>query len=113
MHEFAITESMLSQVLAEAKSRGAAKVTSINLLVGEEAGVVPECVQFYFDQMKQGTLAADARLEFKRTRLVLRCPKCGEEFGRLEDICGCNAGAEILSGQELAVESIEVSGTQY
>jgi len=108
MHEFAITESMLAQVQAEARNHGAAKVTAINLLVGEEAGVVPECVQFYFDRMKQGTVAADARLQFERVKLKLRCPKCGAEFERLEDICGCNAGAEVISGQELAVKSIEI-----
>jgi len=108
MHELAITESMLAQVLAEAENQRARRVTAIHLVVGDEAGVVPDCVQFYFDRMKQGTAAADARLEFRREKLKLRCPKCGAEFGRLEDICGCNAGAEIVSGQELTIESIEI-----
>ncbi|MEO0077948.1 MAG: hydrogenase maturation nickel metallochaperone HypA [candidate division WOR-3 bacterium] len=108
MHELAITQSMLNQVLAVAREHGAVRITTIRLLVGEAAGVVPDCVQFYFDQMKQGTCAADAKLEFRAAELRLRCPACGSEFSRIEGLCSCNAGAEVVSGQELAVESIEV-----
>ncbi len=99
---------MLNQVLATAREHGAGRVTGIRLLVGEAAGVVPDCVQFYFDQMKSGTCAADARLEFRTAELRLRCPACGGEFSGIEDLCPCNAGAEVVSGQELTVESIEV-----
>jgi hydrogenase nickel incorporation protein HypA/HybF len=108
MHELAITRSMLNQVLASAQEHGAGRVTSIRLLVGEAAGIVPGCVQFYFDQMKQGTSAQDARLEFRAVPLRLRCPRCGREFSRVEDLCLCNAGADVVSGEELTVESIEV-----
>lgn len=105
-----MTGQMLDQVLAEARRLNAARVTRIDLLVGQEAGVVPECVQFYFDQMKPGTAAAEAELRFRRISLRLKCPRCLREFERLEEICGCNCGAEILRGQELMVEKIEVAG---
>ena len=108
MHEYAITRSMVDQVCAEAERHGASRVTGIRLLVGTEAGVVPDSVRHYFDIMKAGTVAADAVLEFRRVPLVLRCPKCGREFSDLEDICSCNAGAEVLSGREMTVESIEI-----
>jgi len=108
MHEFAITRSLLEQVLAEAGKHAGAKVVKVNLLVGKEAGVVPDCVQFYFDRMKAGTAAEGASLEFRTVPLVLRCPKCGSEFSEITDMCSCNAGAEVKSGQELLVESIEL-----
>ena len=108
MHELSITRSMLDLALAETKNHGARRISRIRLLLGEGGSVVPDCVRFYFDLMKPGTAADGAELEFRRAKLVLRCPKCGAEFGRLEDICSCNAGAEIVSGQELAIEGIEV-----
>ncbi len=108
MHEFSITDSMLKQVLALAEQHSARKVTSIRLIVGQEAGVVPDCVRFYFDTMKQGTAAEEAVLEFRTEPLRLRCPKCGAEFEGIEDMCRCNAGAEIISGREIVIESIEV-----
>ncbi len=110
MHELAVTRSLLNQVLAEAKKEPGRHVVRINLLVGREAGVVPGCVQFYFDRMKAGTAAETATLEFRTVPLVLRCPKCGREFSELTDICSCNAGAEVVSGQELVVESLELEG---
>ena len=30
------------------------------------------------------------------------------EFGGIEEMCDCNAGGEVVSGQELVIESIDV-----
>jgi hydrogenase nickel insertion protein HypA len=159
VHELSITRSLLDQALAEAEKHGAKRISRIQLLLGEGGGVVPDCVQFYFDEMKKGTIAAKAELEFKRVPLRIRCPKCGAEWGTgprrktgtvprgvrrtrseglssgfpesspepapsdpeppdhsttgsldhiLEGMCSCNAGGEVISGQELVIESIDV-----
>ena len=157
MHELSITRSLLDQALAEADKHGAKRIGRIRLLLGEGGGVVPDCVRFYFDEMKKGTAAAEAGLEFKRVPLRIRCPKCGAEWGTghdrktgtaprqerrrrseglspdfpescpkslpegqggdseseldasiFEGRCACNAGGEVVSGQELVIESIDV-----
>ncbi|MFO7639361.1 MAG: hydrogenase maturation nickel metallochaperone HypA [bacterium] len=103
-----MARSMLDVVLRVAEEQGAGRVTRIVLAVGREAGVVPDCLCGYFDTLKAGTLAESAELVFREVPLVLRCPKCGREFAELGDICGCNAGAVVLTGRELTVESIEI-----
>jgi len=108
VHELAITQSLLSQALDEAKQHGARRITGINLLLGEQGSVVPDCVRFYFDELKKGTAASEAALEFHTVPLRIRCPKCGGEFGRIEEMCYCNAGGEVVSGQDLAIESIDI-----
>jgi hydrogenase nickel incorporation protein HypA/HybF len=123
MHELSITRSLLDQALLEAERHGAKRIGRIRLLLGEGGGVVPDCVQFYFDEMKKETMAAEAQLEFKRVPLRIRCPKCGAEWGLpagglspngdchqnpFEGMCSCNAGGEVVSGQELVIESIDV-----
>lgn len=108
MHEFSITRSLLDQVLAEAEKHGAKRISRIRLLLGESGSVVPDCVRFYFDQLKKDTAAAKAQLEFKTVPLRIRCPKCGAEFGKIEEMCSCNAGGEVVSGQDLVIESIDV-----
>ena len=108
MHEFSITRSLLDQALSEADKHGAKRISRIRLLLGEGGGVVPDCVRFYFDQMKKDTVAAGAELEFRTVPLRIRCPKCGAEFGKVEEMCDCNAGGEVVSGQELVIESIDV-----
>jgi hydrogenase nickel incorporation protein HypA/HybF len=108
VHELSVTRSLLDQALTEAEKHGAKRISRIRLLLGEGGSVVPDCVQFYFDEMKKGTAAAGAELEFKRVPLRIRCPKCGAEFGKIEEMCTCNAGGEVISGQELVIESIDV-----
>lgn len=103
-----MTRSLLDTVLAAARQAGATRVTSIRLLVGEAAAIVPDCIQTYFEQLRIGTPAAAAVLEFRRAPVLIRCPKCGVEFGGIEEMCACGAGGEIISGQDLTVESIEV-----
>jgi hydrogenase nickel incorporation protein HypA/HybF len=118
VHELSITRSMLDLALAETKSHGAERISRIRLLLGEGGSVVPDCVRFYFDEMKKGTAAAGAELEFKTVPVRIRCPKCGVEWGLSPNgdcpqspfagMCACNAGGEIISGQELLIESIDV-----
>ncbi|MEO0005125.1 MAG: hydrogenase maturation nickel metallochaperone HypA [candidate division WOR-3 bacterium] len=108
MHEFAITRSLINQVLNEARKLNAKRVLRIKLLIGETSSVVPECVQFYFDHIKKDPLLTHTELEFCRIPLRLRCPKCGREFSSPNDMCTCNAGAEISRGDELTIESIEI-----
>jgi hydrogenase nickel incorporation protein HypA/HybF len=119
MHELSITRSMLDQALAAADSHGAGRVNRIRLLLGEGGSVVPDCIRFYFNEMRKGTAAARAELEFKTVPVRIRCPKCGAEWGLSPDgdctrgpfgpeMCSCNAGGEVVSGQDLVIESIDV-----
>lgn len=108
MHELTITESILNQSLIEAQKHQAKTIKKINLLVGEATSIVPDCVQFYFDTLKQNTIAQDAILVIKKIPLVLRCPKCKTLSNDLDLICNCRSGIEIVSGQELLIESLEI-----
>lgn len=108
MHEFAITSSLISQVIREAEKNGARRIRRIHLLIGEQSSVVPECVQFYFAQLKDHPLLEGTELKFRQIPLRLRCPKCGQEFNSVEEMCQCNAGADITGGDELTIESIEI-----
>uniref|UniRef100_A0A7C4GG79 Hydrogenase maturation factor HypA n=1 Tax=candidate division WOR-3 bacterium TaxID=2052148 RepID=A0A7C4GG79_UNCW3 len=111
MHELSITCSMLRVALRAAETQGARCVSRVNILVGEEAGVAPDCVRFYFERLARGTAAEGAELRFTPVPLRIRCPKCGRETSRVEDLCACGAGGEVISGSELVVESVEVEDT--
>lgn len=108
MHEAAITRQMLAIVLEAASKQGARRIRRINLVVGAQSGVVPVCVEQYFNWLKVGTPAENAELSFVTAELLIRCPKCGAEFCSIEEICGCNAGGEVVAGKEMIVQSIEV-----
>jgi hydrogenase nickel incorporation protein HypA/HybF len=112
MHELAITQSMLDLVLEQAKEAGAERVGKVNLVIGEMSGVVDECVAFYFEFLSKDTMAQGATLSFQRVPTQARCRNCREIFALKEFDWSCpschNSQMEIVAGNELYIESIEV-----
>ncbi len=112
MHEFAITQSILSIVLQKVREVDASKITKIELLIGRLTGYVPECIQLQFDILSRGSAAAGARLSFLQPPTKLHCRKCSYDYTSNSFDIRCpkchNMEIDILSGSELSVESIEV-----
>lgn len=113
MHELSVTESMLSVVLRHAEASRAKEVTRINMVLGEMSSVMEESVKFYFDIIARDTIAQNAELNFRRTKLIARCGGCGNEFEVIEFDFRCPEceaeKTEIISGREFQVESIEIN----
>ena len=112
MHEFSITESVLSLAVEKAKEADAVKITRINLVVGELSGVVPECVRFYFNHISKNTIADGAGLDFITKPTQVRCHKCDKVFNPGSADWSCpeclEPAIDIVSGRECYMESIEV-----
>jgi hydrogenase nickel incorporation protein HypA/HybF len=112
MHEYNITESMLSLAIEKAREAQAAKITRINLVLGELSGVVGECVRQYFEILGRDTIADGAALCFEMKPTLLRCRKCEKEFSLADHKWACpdcgEISVEIVSGRECYMESIEV-----
>jgi hydrogenase nickel incorporation protein HypA/HybF len=112
MHELAVTESIISICLRHANANGASHVRKVNMVIGELAGIVDQCVTFYWDMLAKDTIAAGAELHFDRVEVKAVCRECGREF-KVEEFdltcpaCGA-AKSELISGREFRVESIEI-----
>ena len=112
MHEYSVTESLLSLALEKAGEAKASQIKRINLIVGELSGIVSDCIQFYFDFISKDTIASGAKLVFEVRPTRLRCRKCETVFTPQNSEWSCpdchEAGIEIVSGRECYMESIEV-----
>jgi hydrogenase nickel incorporation protein HypA/HybF len=112
MHELGVTQNILEIALEHARKAHARKIRRIHLVIGELSGIVDESVKFYFDFVSKGTMAEGAELTFQKKPALLRCRSCGQAFPPVRNswICpACQApGAEIVSGREFSMESIEV-----
>ena len=112
MHELSITQSMFDLVLEQANKAKAKKVEKINMVIGEMTGIVGDSVQFYFDFLSKGTIAEEAALSFSMVPPKVRCRNCSKTFKLKEFEWTCpychGESLEIIAGQELYVESIEV-----
>ncbi len=112
MHEYAFTESLLELAVQKAQNTGTAKITRINVILGEISGIVDECVWQAFEIIKQNTLASGAELAFTNKPVLLKCRQCGREFKPAGHRWECpicyEANVEIVSGRDCYLESIEV-----
>ncbi len=108
MHELAIAESVVSSVL---ERTDAAHVSLVRLRIGRLSGVVPDALTFCFELAAVGTSLEGAVLEIDVIPGTGRCRTCGDDF-QLADaflLCDCgSADVELLTGRELAVQSVEV-----
>ncbi|GIV77612.1 hydrogenase maturation nickel metallochaperone HypA [Litorilinea aerophila] len=113
MHELAITQHLLDLTLAHARAAQARKVTHLYLVIGQLSSIVDDSVQFYWEQIARGTLAADAQLHFRRVPAWLQCQGCGAETpldAQADFRCPvCKSPAvQVVGGDEFRLESIEV-----
>jgi hydrogenase nickel incorporation protein HypA/HybF len=112
MHEYSITESILSLAIEKAGEAKASRIKRINLVLGELSGVVSDCVQFYFDEISKNTIAGGAELSFESRPTKLKCRKCRTVFSPQDGQWSCpdchESSLDIISGRECYMESIEV-----
>jgi|WetSurMetagenome_2_1015567.scaffolds.fasta_scaffold07577_6 hydrogenase nickel incorporation protein HypA/HybF len=112
MHEYSVTEGLIKMALEEAGKAGAAKITEINLVIGDLSTILDDSVQMYFDIMSEGTIAHGAKLVFRRIPAQFRCRVCGLEYikpGTGYDCPACGGlGMPTGAGREFYMESMDV-----
>jgi hydrogenase nickel incorporation protein HypA/HybF len=112
MHEYGLTRDVLSMALGKAGEAKASRITRINLVIGDLSGVADESVRFYFDFLTKDTIADKAALSFVKKPVTLRCRACKKIFSPADIDWTCPScgelTAEIVSGRECYMESIEV-----
>ncbi len=112
MHELAITQSILDIARSAAEEHGAKQVRSVRIMLGEYSGVVPQCIQYYFDVISKGTIAEGAALDIRRLPVVIHCNFCGRD-SRIDKrhvrcpLCA-STDLKLIQGREFYIESLEV-----
>jgi hydrogenase nickel incorporation protein HypA/HybF len=109
MHELAISSAVLESVLRNAEGR---RVTSVQLRVGHLRQVVPDSLEFYWDIVTRDGPCEGSELELEVIAARLACTACEREWEIELPVFRCpscgGAEVQVVSGDELEVESIEV-----
>lgn len=112
MHEMAITQSILDIARKVGQEHGAKRVKEVRIKVGEYSGVVPQCVNYYFDVISKGTIAEGAVLNITKLPVKIHCNVCSDDFeiNRYHVKCPKCGGTDIkmIQGREFYIESLEV-----
>jgi hydrogenase nickel incorporation protein HypA/HybF len=111
MHEVSIMQAALETAEKAARERGLEKIAALHLRVGVLSGVVRESLEFAFEALRDGTLAADARLVIETTPATFRCTQCGAEHRLVRFVFDCPACGGPLTlaggGRELEITLVE------
>jgi hydrogenase nickel incorporation protein HypA/HybF len=108
VHELSLSSAIVSTVVKHAAGR---RVTVVSMRIGALRQVVPDTLEFYFEFVARGTVCEGARLEQELIPALVRCAPCDREWEIDMPIfrCpGCGGAAEVASGSEFEVESIDV-----
>jgi len=109
VHELSIAQSLLDIIAQQAQIYGAKRVTKVNLRIGALSGVVKEALCFAFEVLSKGHVAEGATLEIEEVPVRIRCERCGVFEGIPFLVCpDCGEIAELLSGRELEIYSMEI-----
>ena len=106
MHELSLSRAVTDTAVRHASGR---KVTAVTVRIGHLRQVVPQSLAFYFQLVSRGTLCEGAHLEMVSVPAVMRCQACGREWEPQHSFrCVCGDAGDVVAGDELEVESIEV-----
>ena len=112
MHEISVAESILEIAEQKAFEQNARSIRLIKLRLGEFTTIVREALEFAFEIARQGTLADHACLEIETVSIVVRCAVCDKATQPAGGVClicnVCGFPMQIISGEELQIEYIEV-----
>ena len=112
MHEIFIAESIVQIAEAKALEQSARSIQVIKLRLGTFTTIVPEALRFAFEIARRGTLSREAWLDIEIVPMVVRCVVCEASTQPVGGIClicdQCGFPLEIVSGEELQIEYIEV-----
>ena len=112
MHEGSLTEDLFEHVLIHAREANARRVTHVKVTPGALSDATAESIQFYWDSLAPGTIAAEAALEFDSAPGRARCSKCGEEFEILDAFAACpkcgDFPVQVTGGNGVYLSSLEV-----
>lgn len=112
MYEFSLTDSVNKLIQDMCRQAGWTKVRRVMVKAGGLRKVNPELMAFIFAAMAQGTPAEGAAFSVMIMPVTLVCFSCGkvstcDEPEMICPLCG-SSNVHVLSGNEFAIEALEV-----
>jgi hydrogenase nickel incorporation protein HypA/HybF len=108
MHELSIASAVLASAERSAAGR---RVLAVRLRVGALRQVAHGSLAFYWPIVTRGGACHDARLELEPVPARARCRACSREWELAEPLLrcpDCGQAADVVAGEELEIESIDV-----
>ena len=109
MHELSLVINVVHLVSEDAARKGIARISTVELEVGEISGALPHALKEAFPIACRGTILESADLVVKEVAAGVKCKKCGREFFPTREGWACPScgsyEAALTQGTELRVIS--------
>lgn len=119
MHELTIARNIVSIIKEELQERDQLdyRVSEIYFNAGRLNAVVPESLQYNFDQIKQDKeFIKDASLIIKQIPVTIKCHDCEYETTIDEPVFRCqncdSRNIEVTAGKKMYIDSIEIEARE-
>jgi hydrogenase nickel incorporation protein HypA/HybF len=113
MHELSVAIGVVDVAEKAAKNASAQLIESIELEIGELAGIEKEAFEYAWPLAVQGTMLEEASRRIRTTEGEALCLDCGKTYAlhQIYEFCPyCDSyRKEITKGKELKVLSIEIN----
>lgn len=111
MHELSIAQAIVDVAVRHADG---ASVERVHVRIGHLRQVVPSALEFSFELCTHGTAVEGAQLAIEQVPIGAVCRACGQEselegFPLACPACG-GLAVDVVRGEELQVESLELTG---
>ncbi len=110
MHEMQVAKNIVDSVL-ESFPDSKEPIEKVTVHIGELNNIINESLMFYFDVISKDYLhLKNAKLEIVKIPVNTLCPECGKKKLNHEPVfvCDCGNSLEIISGEELILESCTI-----
>lgn len=113
MHELSIARSIVETVKQSVAEEDLGKVRSVNMRIGDLAGVLAGSLEFCYQVLTADTLLSESFLRIERVPFQIECQECGrssinERGFAICPLCG-SGRTKLLSGDELDIVGIELN----
>jgi hydrogenase nickel incorporation protein HypA/HybF len=113
MHEFSVTTSIIEILEKIIKEKNIKKVLKVNFLLNPYGGIEPESIKFYYDFLtKDNDVLKDAKLIFKKNKIIINCNDCNSFFESSKIITKCkkcgSANLSVSLPDDIKIKSIDV-----
>lgn len=112
MHEMSLMGGVFEVIEQTLSKHDIRRVLQVKLKVGELTNAEPEALQMAFEAYSKDTCCEGAELIVERISVRGRCRTCQKEFTVVPTLFLCpkcqNSGVEVIQGEELLLESLEV-----
>jgi hydrogenase nickel incorporation protein HypA/HybF len=112
VHELSIAQAIVD---VAARHAGTARVERVHVRIGHLRQVVPSALAFSFELCAHGTPLDGAELAIEHVPIEAVCRSCGSqsELDGFPLLCpGCGGAVDVVKGEELQVESLELAGEE-